>query len=434
METEVINLIINAALYCTFAVIAIFKYKISYKTMPAIIWAISSIVSILYFTNPFRTTTVIFHDNISLIPLLYLFGLVLISFVPLLRFDDNKIYTIKINIPFFYLISSIIIALSLVPLYSNVKYFVENMFAADAFIDTYKDKMDMSSFKISFLSDFEERCMRWLKYFRGVIPILFFVSFSRIIPNNKFIIIGLGLAILNVTINFLNYSSRYALLTDMLYLLFIYLLFVKLKLFKVSVEKKVRGVLIFISSILLAGIVIVTLQRFVNNSGYSKGLDYALELYAGEGFCNFAGDLWNIRGTTDGENCFGSFIAKWNGNDEIGRNYLHLETMVHRRMNVFYTFIGDYYTDFGRYFTVIFVLFVAFMCLKLTTCKKNTSFGVLIFLCVHCKILVVGITYWTYLNFSFELIGSCLTAVIFFILNTNQMSNDLNRSCSLQRL
>jgi hypothetical protein len=157
----------------------------------------------------------------------------------------------------------------------------------------------------------------------------------------------------------------------------------------------------------------MTLQRFGENSGFSKGLDYVLELYAGEGFCNFAGDMWNMKETANGENCFATFIYKWNGIEKAGRDYVHLESILHRRMNVFYTFIGDYYTDFGRTYTVFFVSLITMLFMKLTQCHNLISLGKIITICMWTKILVIGITYWTYLNYTFEILGSIFAALLF---------------------
>lgn len=419
MESEVICLIINAALFCMFATYCIKKYGLSYKSVPSIMWALSSIVSILYFTHPFRPSTVIFRDQITIIPLLYLFLMVLISFIPLLIFENQKINYVIVNQKFYNFLCIVIIALSIIPLYPNIKYFVNNMFRADAFIDTYNDKM--AGYKINVLTGIPETCMRWVKYLRGIIPILFFVSFSKYVKINYFIRVGLTLSMINISINFLNFASRFALMTDVLYLAFVYLLFSSINSFTDKISKIIKKVFVFTGCLFSLGIITITLQRFSEDMN-AKGIDYTLELYMGEGMCNFSGDMWNMPNTTDGANCFGAFISKWNGMDNIGRNYLHLEGIVHRRMNVFYTFIGDYYTDFGRYLTVLFVILITIITSILTKCYKTISLKPIIILAMYVKVLIIGITYWTYLNYTFEIIGSLVTAIAFSIISRNKIT------------
>ena len=415
MNSEVTSLVINAALYVIFAIYCIKKYGLSYKTLPVIMWVVSSIVAILYFTHPFRPSVIIFTDKITITPLLFVYSMFIISYIPLLKFDNNTIKVININQRLFFFISGLIIILAIIPLYENVAYFYKNMFSANAYMDNYNDKHNGENLGI--FNSFSAMSMRYLQYFRGVIPIMLFLSFSIYIKKNKYISIGLIIAYVNVLIFFLNSSSRFGLVTDLLYTGFISLIFFKMKSFEKRFENKLKiffGILVILFVI---GITTITLQRFGESS---KGIDFALDLYAGEGFCNFAGDMWNMDKTTNGENCFSNFIYKIEGKDNINRNYLHLQSITHRRMNVFYTFVGDYFTDFGPVFTVIFVIILTLLCIHLTKTKKYISLGPIIFISMQAKVLVIGITYWTYLNYSFELIVSILVALSFSIFNNKK--------------
>lgn len=407
MKQDIILLLINAGLYIALSIYYIRKLGFGFRTFPLILWAGSSVACIVYYTHPYRTHE--FHDSITLVPFLYLFVLVWLSFIPLLRFDRRKIKNITISQNVFTYVSIAIIIFSLLTIYPNVSYYLTHMTSAEAYLEQYEDKLNGESIVI--MSDTLGRFMRFCKYFRGITILFFVLSFTCYVKKNLYIQIGLFIAWINTVINFMNTSSRYALYTDLLYLFFLYLLFSGS--FTSKVKKRVKIIGSSMAVGLIAITIIITLARFGENSGYTKTLDYTLSLYAGEAFVNFNGDMWNMPETANGENCFGAFIYKLQGKDDINRDYLHLEHLVNRRMNVFYSFIGDYYTDFGRLGTIVFVIFLNVLFVALTKPRKTISIATLILLALYAKILLVGFTYWTYLNFTYEILGSIFVAILF---------------------
>lgn len=284
------------------------------------------------------------------------------------------------------------------------------MLNPEAFADVYDRKMSGES--VSNLTGLSNSIMRYLKYFKGIIPVFFILSFTPFVKTNKFIKTGLFFSLLNLFLSYLNSASRFALLTDLFLMSFLYAMFYRY--FRPKVKKIANIIAVSIGSILILGTVGMTLQRFGENSGYSKTLDYTLSLYFGEGFLNFNGDMWNMPKTTDGENCLAYFIDKINGDEEPGRKYLRLESIVHRRMNVYYTFIGDYYTDLGRYGTVFLVIILAVIFSKILRAKPVFSISSLLLLSTYVKVLLLGITYWTYLNYSMEFVVNVIVAIVFY--------------------
>ena len=411
MAKDVLLLIVNTLFYISFAAFYLRRYGFNFKTFPLIIWAFSSIVCINYYTSPDRYHT--FSDELSFFPFLYLFVLVFISFIPLLYFDNEKIVHIGINHDLFVLLCIVIILLSLLPLIKNITYFINNMSVESAFLDQYNAIKDGETIKI--MSGYSAKLMRYCSYFRGIVPIFLVVSFSRFVKRNVYIRSGLALAWMNNVINSMNLSYRFAILTDFLYIVFLYLLFEKVnsfnsKNFTKSIIVSVSVLFVFIASIM-------TSQRFGEESGYSKEIGYSLSLYAGESFVNFNGDLWNIGNNTYGDNCLWLIKKNLEGkklNSE--RNYKRLERIVHRRMNVYYTFIGDYYVDLGVYLTFVLVVLLSIVFFVYTKTHLITSLGTFILLALYSKVLLLGFTYWTYMNFTYEIFGSLAIALLF--LNT----------------
>lgn len=286
----------------------------------------------------------------------------------------------------------------------------------------------MEGESLEILTGFSNNIMRYCKYFKGIIPIFFIFSFTTFVKPNKYIQIGLFLSLMNLFLNYMNSSSRFALLTDCLLIAFLYALLYKY--FQPRMRKVANIIGLSLVSILAIGVIAITLQRFGESSGYTKGIGYTLSLYAGESFLNFNGDMWNMSDYTNGQNCMAYFIDKINGEEAPGRDYVALESIVHRRMNVFYTFIGDYYTDLGRIGTVVLVIMLTLLFSRILKARKYISIGTIILLATYVKILLVGFTYWTYLNFSMELIVNIIIA-LFFIISTNVY--DFNRNGDVQR-
>lgn len=406
MNSELINVIINSLFYCMWAFYYIKKKGFCINTYPMVLWAISSIASINYFLSPYRFHS--FNDEITLIPYIYLFILVWISFIPLIRFDYKKIENITINHSIYKSISWFIILLSCSVFFQNLHYFFNNMLSEQAFLDAYASKHDGT---LKIFTGFSNNLMQYCRYFKGLIPIFFIFSFTNFVRSNKYIQIGLLISLMNLFLNYMNTASRFALLTDFLLIFFLYLLLYKY--FNTRIKKIANIIGITTASILAIAIIFITLQRFEENSKASGGFDYTLSLYAGESFLNFNGDMWNMSHTTEGENCLGYFIYKFNGEESTVRNYMTLEKIVHRRMNVFYTFIGDYYTDCGRIGTIILVLILTLIFSKVLQAKKSISIGTIILFSTYVKVLLLGYTYWTYLNFTLEFVVNIVIAILF---------------------
>lgn len=423
MKEQLVNIIINASMYCAWAIFLIRKRGICINTYPVILWAISSVASIYYFMSEYRYHT--FINEITLIPFVYLFILVWISFRPLVNFDSQKIRRITINNTFYKIVSWCVIALSLSVFLQNCLYFANNMLSGQAFLDAYTSKMEGEQIEI--FTGFSNFLMRYCKFFKGIIPIFFILSFTSFVKANMFLRIGLFLSLMNLFVNYMNTSSRFALLTDFFLLTFLYVLLYRY--FHPKIKRLANIIGVSMAGGLIIGVLVITFQRFGDDSGYSKSLDYNLSLYLGESFLNFNGDMWNMQNYADGQNCMAYFIDKFNGKALPGRDYLALERVVNRRMNVFYTFIGDYYTDLGRIGTVVAVLLLTSLFSKIVRAKRSMSIGIIILFSTYVKVLLVGFTYWTYLNYSMEFVVNIVIALLFILTN----NYDFNRNGDVQR-
>lgn len=404
MGSELGNIVINAVLYILLAVYYIRKRGIDIATIPLIVWSLSSIATIYYYLSEYRSHQ--FEDKITLLPFFYLFVLVWLSFLPLIRYDYKRIKVILVNSSIFNGISWIIIVLSLAVLVQNTRYFISNMFDPGAYLEQYIDKQNGIDLEV--LTGISQNIMRYCKYLKGLIPVFLIYSFTPFVKTGKAVRLGLFMSLLNLFINYMNISSRFALLTDLFLMAFLYLFLYRF--FNPKVKRLINVASLAIGGLLIFAIVLISVQRFGEDSGYSKTIDYSISLYAGESFVNFNGDMWNMPKYANGDNCFAYFKDKWRGKEQCGRDFLELEKKVNRRMNVFYTFIGDYYTDIGRYGTALFVIILStFLCIYMRA-RNEVGLGDILLLATYIKILLLGITYWTYLNYTLELVVNIIIA------------------------
>ncbi|WP_455669614.1 O-antigen polymerase [Phocaeicola sp.] len=405
MTNELGNIIVNSMLYILLALYYIRKRGIDIATVPLILWAFSSVATIYYYSSEYRSHQ--FEDKITLLPFFYLFALVWLSFLPLVRYDYKRIKIIAVNNSIFNGISWLIILLSSAVLFQNTKYFISNMFDPGAYLEQYVDKMNGIDLEV--LTGISQSIMRYCKYLKGLIPVFLIYSFTPFVKTSKMLKIGLFASVLNLFINYMNCASRFALLTDLFLMVFLYLLLYRF--FHAKVKKIVNMIGLSMGGVLVFAIFLISAQRFGEDSGYSKTIDYSISLYAGESFINFNGDMWNMPKYADGDNCFAYFKDKWRGKEHCGRDFLELEKKVNRRMNVYYTFIGDYYTDVGRYWTILIVVILSLLLCVYMRARVEVRLGDVLILATYVKILLLGITYWTYLNYTLELVVNIIIAV-----------------------
>ena len=184
--------------------------------------------------------------------------------------------------------------------------------------------------------------------------------------------------------------------------------FVAYLLFYPSIEKKFRQIL---NRVLVVGVsMLVVLMAFItisrmNNQRIDFDVMTFVTLYSGEGEIRFAQYTWNLDRTSDGDTGFA--MVK----EALG---LHTYTDVDMRRHVyhgkfgiptfiFYTFIGDWYQDFGPYYTVLLcLLFSLICCLIIRRAVHLQSFPLssLILLSIALLVVAIGFTFYTFKTYN----------------------------------
>lgn len=405
----------NIDLFCiyfnaiSYLIILFFLLKFNKKSTVSIfllsIWCISAASSIIYYPI---FNSLIQRKNLDIEPYIYLLILSNIFFIPIYSFKNKKLKHIYTNIKFLRLTAYIISVLSILPFLENLVYALTNFGNnVNQFGENYGEN-------VKYLSSISQILYRWSTYFSIINSVLFFI-FLTLKDESKYIKFGLFISMVLPILGNLNGGSRFSFVTEILYVIYLYILFYHL--LDIKLRKKILFYIIIVGSLLFSIFIIITLVRF-NNIGNTDDYNLLgwLSLYSGESYLNFNDAMWNISKTTDGDNCFFIFKRLFGAYEETNRNYLKLENITHIRMNVYYTFIGDFFIDFGKQIATIIVISSAFVMWYICRFKVSITIERLLFFCLYSKICLIGFTYYTYMNNPMTLIYTLLFIFILHLL------------------
>ncbi len=411
-NNELIYVVINAALYVgLFLFLLLQKQKSTIAIFLASVWSVSAIFSIYYYVFLYSTKYGAQVNPITLLPFIYLFVLVFAFFLPAINIKDKSIHQVTGNYHFLRAIAILAILINILPFIENVIYAMSN---ATTNMGTFADQYG-SEDKYDHLSNISRTFYRYSTYLRVVLPIILFY-FLQFYEKNKILVIGLLMSVFSPIIGSLNAGSRFVMVTDVLYFVVIYLLF------KNTIDKQIRKKIIKVFSIggsLLAVVfVAITIFRFANNK--ADDIWVWVSLYAGESFLNFNSEMWDLTQFTDGDNSI-YLIRHWLGEYHSNiRSSEFLAMKVPIRTFVFYTFVGNFYMDFGKYITFfIIVLLSCYFYMKSRKCSTNTPIHILMLLGLYFKMLASGFTFFTYVN-NQETVPYSLIIIFFVYLSSKQ--------------
>lgn len=415
MNEEILFVIINAVLYSTAFIFALVKNKtLNVGVFVLCIWAISSLSTINFFTSDLSH---VFLHKVTLIPFIYLFVLILIFFIPVYQFKSNFLEGISYNRKLCFFLSTFIVLVSIEPFLENFYVAIKGILSGGTqFSESYDQKTD-SNYSAAYLSEIGRKLNYITICFKGISPILFFLSLIKTkYKRNYFIIIGLLAASLNPMVSNMNTGGRFGVITELLYFIFLYLIFKNL--YTVQLRKKILLYSGVFFSILLFGVVIITYVRFQGLTTELSIWDW-ISLYLGESFVNFNTEMWYIKRFTKGDNSFFLYEFLLGIYEYPERQYVLLESVTGIRMNVYYTFIGDFFVDMGATLTVFFVTVTSFVFYRILKFKKIMPLYRIILLGMIGKVCVIGFTYYTYLNTQIETIITLVISFLFFVNKNN---------------
>lgn len=403
---------INLILYISIWIITIIAYqkKKQYFDAGSLIlfsYLFYSIVSLILFNSPLYT-----FNGITLFPFIYLYLMLRLAFMPILKYDSNKIDKIQNpNILLFNTLSIFIILVSLIQLPKVYSSFSTNIYRlildSSGGIDMYNESLSRN------LSTGDGNITNLPYIFSSAfrnIGILLFFYYLTIEKRSKLILAGLATSILINLLSSVAIAQRGAIFEVLLSLILSYFVLRKFIHSRINRIIKVVGIFVIIASTI--PVIYMTISRFGDNEG---GELSSLYFYVGQEnlyFNNYGLDNGGIR---YGDRTFPLF-KRILGFDNVPINFWERRIKYpDLKINdeVFIGFVGDFTLDFGPYIApLIFIIFSLFALKKTRVRKRRLLF--------HQLILIHFVMYLCMLGgmklYPFSDVGGNLQLIVYIFL------------------
>lgn len=394
-NTQELVVWINFSIYTILVVFYLINKKaFNLSSLVLLVYCISSFFGILFYHSPLSNFT-----RLQIFPALFLFSLFLLVVTPLFKFDNKILDKIIYPKEIIWGLSIILGVLSIIP---SIEVTLLLMKVSKMDNSIYSEIHRLKNSGEASLKDLELSQISKIQYiiisrFSDISPILLFIQLAS--PKKKWIaIILIFLSIYCVNGMGIVQAGRSELTFSVMYFTALYLIFKPF--FSPKTNKIVVTYGLSTLLIILAIFFFITISRFnTKSTSINLSLIDWFSLYAGEGMLYFNEYIWNMEGTTEGDYGFSYFKQFLDYNTFIDvverRNYWASKTRIPQQ--VFYTFLGNIIEDFGKILGSIFLIIVTLLVLNFTKIRnRKFSFSNLIVLCLWSRILLLGITFYSY--------------------------------------
>ena len=296
-------------------------------------------------------------QEITFLPFLYLYLMLLITSVPILKFKPTYIIQNpnRILINYFaiiYFVCSLITAYATLPnIGDGIKTIVIDSAGADLYHEAHEEVFyDNVPFFV--------RIGTAINNIFSDISILFLFYYMSLPKRNNYIILFLSLGVFLTIFGSVAQGLRTVATMKIFLMISTYFLFGNR--IDMTIRKKIRKIGIALFSVVLLIMTIVTVSRFSNEY---ESMSYYIESYAGQGnlyFNNYAFDSGGIR---DGDRTCNTF-KRMLGYDDVPEGPYKTRNK-HSYMKIseknFITFVGDFILDFGPVIATIILLVSTFL-------------------------------------------------------------------------
>ena len=355
------------------------------------------------------------YSNITATPFIYLVLCIIISLLPIYRYDNfsPQIVISKRQFEIINSLSYVLVFCCVLPLIETIVY-LPNAFSSDTFIGEMYDKRLMGIAVQDYLSWISRKFYYVIMLCSLLLPVCLFVQLKKKAVNTKLVIGLVFSVILDALHNMIN-GGRSSFMQNLLYIIIVYFLF-KNQISDNNRNKIRIGGLIAMSICALA-MMVVTISRFINdNNGIYDNAFIWLTLYAGEGPLNFNNDLWYVDKTVGGYKTCGLIIGVLSGHFVTVRELWQLGDKLGVAGNIFYTWIGTLCMDWGKLSTFIIVLLSSFSVFSFIVKRRKMTIVSFILMCLWARILVLGPIFYTYATIESQY---CLLVCFLFCLLLN---------------
>lgn len=375
------------------------------------LYLISALTSLFFFYNSLYD-----YSGITIYPIMYVFICIIITMIPIFSYDnhqDKKLCANDNTKKLVYITLCIFSIIAVEPFVENLIHIRSVVGNMDTTADIYAARADGDNSKSEYLS-WIGRKLFWINFlFRDIIPLLFFYYILKWKKYNKYVIIGISMAILNPIIHAFALGGRSTIINTAFYFIFVYMLFRPYLL--VRQRRYIDKSLLCISGIIVFAISALTIVRFVSQE-HSVDIWTWVSLYTGEGVLNFCADLWPLSKTCNGDNTFLMVRYYLGLTDSIDIESIRAtRDILGVRNLVFYTYLGTIYYDFNKIGTILYC--VIFSVIFFISCKPNKNvykLSQLATLAILGKVVMMGVMFYPYTLWNDQL--SLLLLLIYIVI------------------
>ena len=368
------------------------------------IFMVSSFCSLFYYDSIlYKSLTESNGKSVSLIALLYLFFGFLILIYPLRKYEAIRYVRIpRLGGHDLVFVSFVILGIiSIIPFFENLMQVLKlsGRSMAEIYFDRQGTVIDTRA-HMSSLGKFLNGITTWFQY---ILPIGVFYLIQQ--KKRWYWVVLAAFGAVNPVLLDMLFGGRGALFQSFCVFFFNYMIFYR------SFSRKVKRIISVIGIIVLGIFALVlVVMTIARAEGGNEVVLSGIYRYLGEGFVNFSEAGWYVRNHSDGYSIFnGTGYTFWKDLSPYfdSRDYVSLSNIMHIRMYVYYTVMGDAFLDFdilgGLFFLFVLAFFFVFF-----TKKQANSFSSLILLNLYAKIGFNGIYCWSYMY--------CLDFLVFTII------------------
>lgn len=387
MDRSQIYIIIDALLYLITLVYWLKRIK-KFNAGIAIllIMTISHIASFFYYTT-LRDLGFMPYD-IQITPCIYLYLMILLSIHPFLTQKDIVGIDDLGN-------RQIIKYLSIFAILLNIEPLAENIILLFTSKNTYSELYDsMREGTLDLYSGIGSLLMGWSNHFKIFSSIAFFY-YLTVKRKNKVLIIGLSACMINYILNWINCGGRGGVVSHLLIYFLTFLLFKPL-LPKDKLKKLAKAAVIITVPLIIVFVLISSSRHEVLSEKSTKmesiGLVGGIIFYVSEGPVKFNTEMWDGEHNTNGDVNF-NYLK-----DKLGlKTYITYEDRDEkylskngRRVEVFYTYVGDFVSDLGIFGGFIACLVLAIVAKILISHHRYIPFQNLLILIFILHLYSIG--------------------------------------------
>lgn len=415
-------IIINALLY--FSLLFFYLKKVRTFNIGVFVlslWSLSALASIHYSTTGIYK----WNNSITLFPFIYLFILFWIYIQPMLKFRNEQIKTIWSSDKAVNIMAIVLSIIAIIPFIENLVQAIKvgSGISGSAVVELIESRYGDESYDQFYYLSAIGRKLNWINNAFVMLSMAFFFYLLTKAKRNKFVIIGLLCSITSSFLQAFSLSARFQLVKNLLIFLFFYLVFNNL--LEEKLRKKIKKIIFITVAVIFLGTMIVSVYRYAGMTETRTDISYSmldwLSLYLSEGFLNFNGDMWHIE-----DYCYGMNTAYMQryflglSDDLFYRDYFKLEEITHIRMNVFYTMIGDLYSDFGPFGTIFVVSITSLIFRSICKVKKHIALSKILILSLVAKVSLIGFTYYTFVGDAIQIF---IMPIVAFYLHIKEQKN-----------